>query len=207
MAKPLLWGILIFVMIGSVTFFAVQSRSHVAMPQNGTTIVAFGDSLVEGVGAESGGDFPSQLEKVIGEPIVNAGRAGHTTADALARLDSDVLDQDPKIVIVLIGGNDALRNMSPQETFSNIESIVSRIRSTGSSVILIGVRGGIHNTEYKRRFKEIARAYETAYIPDVHDGIFRDEELMADSVHPNTAGYAVITKRLTPVVEVMLGRN
>jgi len=204
MNKRFLFGMLFFAVIGCVIFLVLQSRSHVAVPQSGTTIVVFGDSLVEGIGVENGSDFPSQLEKMIGVPIINAGVAGDTTAEALKRFDADVLGQDPKIVIILLGGNDALQNVSPDTTFAHLETMISRSRDHGAGVILIGVRGGLHNTEYKQRFKELARTYETAYLPDIHKGLFRDKELMTDTVHPNASGYAVIAQRIAPVVKEML---
>ena len=69
-------------------------------PGDGTTIVAFGDSLVEGVGATAGNDFVSVLSTEIGEPIVNLGQRGDTTRDGLKRLDS-VIAQDPQKVFLI----------------------------------------------------------------------------------------------------------
>lgn len=76
-------------------------------PQNGP-IVAFGDSLTAGVGASSGQDYVSELEKLIDEDIINAGVRGDTTEEALDRLEEDVLSHDPRAVIVWLGGNDLL---------------------------------------------------------------------------------------------------
>jgi len=77
----------------------------------GKQILALGDSLTEGVGASRGHDYVSVLAKKIGRPILNRGVAGDTTADALARLNRDVLTQEPQIVIVFLGGNDILRKI------------------------------------------------------------------------------------------------
>jgi len=57
----------------------------------GTCVVCFGDSLTAGYGATSGNDYPSLLSKKISLPVINDGVSGNTTADALARLDGDVL--------------------------------------------------------------------------------------------------------------------
>jgi acyl-CoA thioesterase I len=77
-------------------------------PRNGP-VIAFGDSLTAGVGASSGQSFPEQLARKSGLTIVNAGRSGDTTRDALNRLNSDVLARDPSVVIVWLGGNDILQ--------------------------------------------------------------------------------------------------
>lgn len=207
MNKKLLIGAVFLVFVIGVIFLFVRGNATISLPQNGTTIVVFGDSLVQGIGAEAGGDFPTQLGQLISTPVINAGVAGDTTTDALLRFESDVLAQDPKIVIILLGGNDVLQNVAPDKTFTNIETMIARSRSYGASVIVIGVRGGLHNTEYKQRFKELSRVYEAAYIPDVHKDIFRNKELMTDAVHPNSAGYSIIVQRVVPVVKKMLNEE
>jgi len=75
---------------------------------NNEAIVCLGDSLTEGVGASSGEDYPSVLSRELAFPVVNLGQRGDTTARALARLP-DVLARNPRLVIVLLGGNDFLR--------------------------------------------------------------------------------------------------
>lgn len=72
-------------------------------------IVAFGDSLTAGVGASSGQDYVSELEELADVSIINAGISRDTTADALNRLEEDVLSYDPSTVIVWLGGNDILQ--------------------------------------------------------------------------------------------------
>ncbi len=72
-------------------------------------IVAFGDSLTAGVGATAGRDYVGQLEDILDVSIDNEGVSGDTTRDALLRLDDDVIDKDPEVVIVWLGGNDILQ--------------------------------------------------------------------------------------------------
>ena len=67
-------------------------------PTAGVRVIAFGDSLVEGVGATAGHDVVSVLSERLGTPIINAGRRGDTTASALARLDGAVLSRNPRVV-------------------------------------------------------------------------------------------------------------
>src|SRR6186713_2422304 len=69
----------------------------------GDTIVCFGDSLTEGVGAEPGDAYPTVLSRLLGMRVLNAGRRGDTTAQALARIHGSVLSQDPRLVILLLG--------------------------------------------------------------------------------------------------------
>jgi len=72
-------------------------------------IIAFGDSITFGIGSTNGQDYVSELEDRLDVSIINAGVPGDTTRDALARLDDDVLSEDPSAVIVFLGGNDEIR--------------------------------------------------------------------------------------------------
>jgi lysophospholipase L1-like esterase len=165
-------------------------------------IVAFGDSLVYGTGS-SGGGFVKLLEQRLGRSIENLGIPGNTTADGLERLDA-VLDMDPGVVILLLGGNDYLRQVPPDTTFANLSSIIERLQADGAAVLLAGVRGGLIRDNFAARFEELADRHGTAYVHDVLDDTFGVEGYMADQVHPNDAGYGVIAERMQPVLEAML---
>ena len=191
------------VLLGAYFIFFSASPAVTNVPSDGVNIVAFGDSLIEGVGASRGNDFVSILSRQIDEPIVNLGRSGDTTRDALARVD-DILEQDPKVVLVLLGGNDYLQQIPEAETFANLEQIVQTIHQSGSAVLLLGVRGGILRDNFKGEFAALAEKHRTAYVSDVLDGLFGNRQLMADTVHPNGAGYQVMADRVQPELEAIL---
>ena len=173
-------------------------------PSRGTNIIAFGDSLVQGVGAAEGADFVSLLSKEIGEPIVNAGISGNTTVDGLARLEKDVLSKNPKIVILLLGGNDYLRKIDKKITFNNLQKMVDEIHKTGAIVLLLGVRGGLLRDTYRGDFDDFAKRNHVAYVPNVLDNILGDAELMADQIHPNASGYKIIAAKVASVLRKLL---
>ena len=72
----------------------------------GENIICFGDSLTFGTGAPRAKSYPAQLAKMLGNPVINSGIPGDTTARALQRLDRDVLSKSPRIVLITLGGND-----------------------------------------------------------------------------------------------------
>ena len=194
----IIFGVMLVVGIG---FFVFKKPSLVTnYPPEGETIIAFGDSLVEGVGATAGNDFVSLLSKKIGEPIINMGVSGNTSAQGLARVDA-VNEQDPKIVLVLLGGNDFLRKIPIEETFKNIDDIVVSLQSEGAVVILLGIRGGVFSDKYDEYFEKIAESRGALYVSDVLDGIISKREYMSDAIHPNDAGYKKIADRIYPVLE------
>ena len=191
------------VLLGAYFIFFSGTPSVTNVPSSGTTLVAFGDSLIAGVGASQGNDFVSILARQVDEPIVNLGRSGDTTRDALTRID-DVLDKDPKVVLLLFGGNDYLQRIPAAETFQNLEQIIQTIHQSGSAVLLLGVRGGILRDNFKSEFAALAKKYNTAHVNDILDGLLGDSQLMADRVHPNDAGYRVMADRVQPELEALL---
>src|SRR5688500_18997015 len=91
--------VLTFVLLAGFISYRQFFHVDIVNPNpSGTTIIAFGDSLTAGTGAAAGEDYPSQLSKLCGCEIINRGEPGETTGDALRRLQTDVLDADPRIV-------------------------------------------------------------------------------------------------------------
>ena len=182
-------------------------RSHLpraARPTNGENIIAFGDSLVAGRGATPGQDFVSVLSARLRVPIINAGRSGDTTASALARLDRDVLTRNPRVVLVLLGGNDFLRRVPTAEAFDNLATIVERIRERGAAVVLVGVGVGLFTDPYGAEYETLAERTSSALVPDILEGIIGRAELMSDAIHPNDRGYAIVADRLEAVLRELM---
>ena len=197
----------VIVALGITTLVGVwccRSDPRISRPTAGERVIAFGDSLVEGVGANPGHDFVSVLSNRLGIRIINAGRRGDTTASALARLDAAVLSRNPRMVIVLLGGNDILRRISREATFEHLGTIVGRIRERGAAVVLVGVRGGLFRDAYGSEYERLARAMSAAVVPDILDGIFGSADRMSDGIHPNDRGYEMIADRLEPVLRDLI---
>ena len=157
--------------------------------------VAFGDSLTQGYGANEGGDFPTQLAKHLRVKIRNLGVSGNTTADGLARLDQAVQLQ-PRVVLLCLGGNDALRGVPAETTFANLGTLIDRFHQAGSFVVLLGVRSVGLTDKNAKRFEQLAKSKRVLLVPNILDGILFTPSLMADQIHPNDLGYAKISERL-----------
>ena len=190
----------VILLSGAIFFVLKKSPTITNYPSDGKTIIVFGDSLVQGVGATTGNDFPSLLSYKIGAPIINMGVAGDTSSDGLARVES-VNAQDPKIVLVLFGGNDFLRKVPVKKTFKNIDDIVVKLQDKVAVIILLGIKGGLLLDSYDEYFEEIVENRGTLYVPNVLEGIFGHSNLMADSIHPNDGGYKKIADKIYPVLK------
>ena len=201
------WGIR-FLLIGiSLSSCGGESYDKIRnLGSAGQTIVCFGDSLTEGVGAGQGEDYPSVLSRLIAAPVVNAGHRGDTTAAALERLASDVLDKNPRLVIVLLGGNDFLRQVPIGDTQKNLQAIVQRIQERGAMVVITGMKLGLFTDEYGAMMENIAEKFGALLVPQVAKGILTDSKLKSDPIHPNGAGYRLIAERVAVKVKPLLER-
>jgi lysophospholipase L1-like esterase len=161
---------------------------------SGENIICFGDSLTSGFGAAPGMDYPSQLSKLIGKPLINAGRPGDTTVSALARLDRDVLSRSPRIVLITLGGNDLMRGVDRPQAFRNLKTIVTSIQAQGALVIIGGVDAPIWGRGFEEGYRQVSKETGAVLIPDVLKGIMGNPRLMHDAIHPNDSGYAVMAQ-------------
>lgn len=184
--------VLCLILAGS--FYWGGERGITNYPSQNSGIVAFGDSLVEGVGSTQGG-WVSLVATNLRSPITNLGRSGDTTAAALSRI-SVVTQRKPAITIVLLGGNDFIQRVPREKTFSNLEKIITAIQASGSAVVLVGLDAGLLAQNEAELFENLSVKYRTAYVPDILDDIYGKSSLMADPLHPNDAGYRIMAERI-----------
>jgi lysophospholipase L1-like esterase len=108
------------------------------------------------------------------------------------------------LVIVLLGGNDFLRQAPRQETRKNLEEIVRRIQAEGAMAAIAGMRLGLFSDEFGSIFEETADKFGAFYIPEVTKGILNDSSLRSDPIHPNSAGYRLIAERVADKIMPLL---
>src|SRR3989344_338700 len=140
-------------------------------PNEGISVIAFGGSLVYGIGSSVGGGFVNLLSEDLKVSIINLGVNGDRTKDALRRM-KQITDRNPKVVMVLIGGNDFLSGVPEEKTFENLSKIIEKIHEVGAVVILLGLQSELPGNDHRARFDAIAKKYMTAYVPDILDGIY-----------------------------------
>jgi acyl-CoA thioesterase-1 len=160
--------------------------------QKMVTIIAFGDSLTRGYGARRGMDYPSQLGEKLGIRLINSGVDGNTTAMGLARLERDVVPLKPDLVLLCLGGNDMLQRLPLDESFANLEQIIDRLQENGAVVALLEVN--IPLLGCGDRFQKLARRKGCIFVPNILEGVLGQKARMKDEVHPNTAGYSLVTR-------------
>lgn len=179
-----------------------NAMDQTACADHSHTVVAFGDSLIVGYGATDGKGVTTLLSQKLQVPVKNLGRNGDTTARARERLN-EVIQERPDVVIVLLGGNDALQRVPVSETKENLAAIIDTLQGVSSTrirVVLVGVLGSPFNDPYRPMFDELGRTPGVTYVPNVLSGIFGNRSLMSDEIHPNDEGYAQVADRIYPAV-------
>jgi lysophospholipase L1-like esterase len=152
-------------------------------------IVAFGDSLTFGTGANEAESYPAVLAQLIARNVVRAGVPGEQTDGGRARLQSVIDEHKPKLMIVCLGGNDMLRKVDEATTKSNLRAILKSIQSQGIAVVLVGVPRPALVTSAAPFYEEIAREFAIPYEGRiVTDVLYRPDE-KSDPIHPNAKGY------------------
>lgn len=194
--------ILLGTVVGAALLFLPREKPLRNFPPSGRTVVILGDSLAAGVGASiPDRGFVGVLATRLNMSIINAGKSGDTTADGLARFETDVLAHDPDIVLIELGGNDHLRQVPIDTTFANLEKLITTAEEHGAIVILLGIRGGLFGDTFEEQFEELATTCGCAYVPDILDGIFGDARFMADAIHPNDRGHEKIADKVAPILD------
>ncbi len=204
----LLMKILLFVLAVAVLAVLVFSFHYFNLRYyEGKTVVALGDSLTFGIGAASDENYVSRLAKDLNIIIYNKGVNGDTTAEALARVQADVLDLKPDAVIVLLGGNDFLKNIPLNETKNNLAEILDILNENKIKVVLIGIHREFLSN-YEKVYENLAREKNVAgYVPGILSGLYQHSDLMFNDLHPNAAGYQIMANRIEPVLRrVLSGR-
>ncbi|WP_322520681.1 arylesterase [Guyparkeria halophila] len=164
------------------------------------TILAFGDSLTEGVGAPDGAAYPAQLARLTGRTVVNAGVAGETTADGLARLPETIETQAPALMILLMGGNDVLRNQDLAEAKRNLARMIEEAQAHDVAVVLVGVPEKSLFSQSAPLYEELAEEHGVVLLDDLVAGLLRRPGYKADAVHLNADGYRAMAERIAEVL-------
>ncbi|HET9352115.1 MAG TPA: arylesterase [Burkholderiales bacterium] len=186
-----------FAVAALVVFFAAcGERPKLERLSPDAVVLAFGDSLTFGSGANEEESYPAQLEKLIGRRVVRAGVPGEVTAQALARLPTALDEHAPRLVLLCIGGNDFLRRLGNKQAEKNVREMVKLAQSRGVAVLLIGTPEPGFSVSPPSFYGGIAKEYRVPYEGAIVGEVLKDRTLKADPIHPNARGYRVIAERL-----------
>jgi acyl-CoA thioesterase-1 len=165
-------------------------------------IVFLGDSLTAGLGIASSEAYPALVQRRLNDSgldyeVVNAGVSGDTSAGGLARLDW-ALEGDVRILVVALGGNDALRALPPEQLKRNLAQIIERAQRRGIDVVLAGMEappnfGRDYIVSFHRVYPALAKEYRVAFVPFLLQGVAGNDTLnQRDGIHPTAEGARIL---------------
>lgn len=163
-------------------------------------VVAFGDSLTAGTGAEESESYPAVLGGLLGVTVRNEGRPGEVTGEGVARLPQVLKKHRPDLVILCHGGNDFLQRVDEALVERNLQAMVDASREAGADVILLGVpRPGLF-LKAPPVYAAVARRNgipcDVKTLPD----ILTTPSLKSDTIHPNADGYRKLAGRVAELI-------
>jgi acyl-CoA thioesterase-1 len=189
--------------------------AHAAPPAR---LVVVGDSLSAEYGLARGSGWVALLaERVAHEKlpfeVVNASITGDTTAGGRARLPALLKSQSPKVVVIELGGNDALRGLPLAQTRDNLAAMARAAHAAGAQVLLAGMQvppnyGRQYNVDFARAFEEVARAERCTLVPFLLKGVAdrpdADDWFQADRIHPLAKAHPLILDNVWPALRPLL---
>jgi acyl-CoA thioesterase I len=175
--------------------------SAAALPA-GSTVLALGDSITFGTGADNAAAYPAQLAALTGWNVINGGVPGDTAAQAAERLPPLLSEHKPALVIVSAGGNDFLRRVPAAETEAALRSAIQLARDAAAQVLLVAVPqpsiGAALGTGLSDHplYAQLADELKLPLHANGWAQVLGDQKLRSDQIHANAAGYRAFAEGL-----------
>lgn len=186
-----------------ILMFVVKSGDHTDKQplSKESTILAFGDSLTAGYGAPSGKDYPSQLQRLSGIKVINAGISGEVSAEGLKRLPELLQRYKPQVVILCHGGNDILRKKSIYQLEENLRKMIILIQNSGAEILFVAVPNlGLLGLSPLSQYEVLADEYKLMFADNLLSDVLGNNQLKSDTIHPNDQGYKVMAQRFYKIL-------
>jgi len=179
-----------------------DNKPTLSVLENDAVILAFGDSLTYGIGANSKTEsYPAVLSRLTGLRVANEGISGEVSEDALERLPDVLQTLKPNLVILCHGGNDIIRRLGKEQLKNNLKQMIILIESSGAEVVLVGVPNFNLMLDVPKLYPELALEHELAFEPSILSKIERSPKMKADQIHPNAQGYKLMAESIHTLLQ------
>jgi acyl-CoA thioesterase-1 len=178
-------------------------------------LLVVGDSISAGYGLARGEGWVDLLaarlaQRGLREHVVNASISGDTTAGGRERLPALLRTHRPAVVILELGGNDALRGGNLDATRANLDAMVAAVQAARAKPLIVGMRvppnyGAAYARRFESLFADVAKARRVPVVADPFAGFGEDLGLFQpDRIHPLAVAQARILDNVWPVLAPLL---
>ncbi len=188
---------------------------HSAAPD---TILVVGDSLSAEYGLKRGAGWVPLLEKQLASEkktakVINASISGDTTSGGRSRIGALLAAHKPTVVVIELGGNDALRGLPLDMTEANLTAMTQAAKKAGAKVLLLGMQvppnyGGAYGATFSSLFVKVAKAEKVALLPFFLKGVADVPDVagqfQADRIHPNEQAQPKMLANVWPELKKLL---
>ena len=182
------------------------------------TIVVVGDSLSAEYGLKRGTGWVALLEQrlakeKIGAKVVNASISGDTTSGGRSRLPALLAQHKPSVVVIELGGNDALRGLPLAMTQDNLQTMTRAAQAAGAKVLIVGMQvppnyGQDYADKFASTFATVAAATKAVLVPfllkGIADGPDATKLFQADRIHPVEAAHPTMLNNVWPALKKLI---
>jgi acyl-CoA thioesterase-1 len=184
-------------------------------PKTPARILVLGDSLSAEYGLKRGSGWVALLDKKLSDEkipatVVNASISGDTTSGGLTRLSTLLAQHKPSLVVIELGGNDALRGLPLELTQTNLAKMTQAAQKSGARVLLLGMQmppnyGRAYGEQFAAMYGAVAKATGSALVPFMLKGIADAPESLnwfqADRIHPKEEAHPLILANVWPALK------
>ena len=178
-------------------------------------LLVVGDSVSAGYGLSNGQGWVELLGKRIAADglryrVVNASISGDTTAGGRARLPALLTQHKPAVVLIELGGNDALRGGKLATTRDNLDAMVVASQAAGAKVLIVGMEvppnyGPAYAREFRDLFASVAKARKVPLVPSFFAGFGDDLSMFQpDRIHPTAEAQSRLLDNVWPTLSAVL---
>ncbi len=201
------------VMVFAVLCMALLN-SPTVMAQSSKVLIV-GDSLSAEYGLPRGTGWVKLLEDRLKKDhsswqVVNASISGETTAGGQTRLPLLLKTHQPKVVVIELGANDALRGLQLAATEQNLRKMIQASKQSGAKVLLLGMRippnyGQDYTNKFFAIYGKLASAEQVELLPFFLERVASRMDLFqADRIHPNVMAQSIMLENVWPKLEPLL---
>ena len=185
------------------SFSIASCDSHIPLEplSDNAVILAFGDSLTFGTGANYNQSYPAHLQNLINKTVINSGVPGEISLKGLRRLPTALKRHKPELVLLCHGANDILRKLDLNATKSHLQSMIDLIRQSGAQVIILAAPNFELFLPPSIMYLELAETNQVPILEDTLSGILLNPAKKSDQIHPNAEGYKIIAEKIKTFLE------